>query len=234
LRYMYSDSESSKKRKRSSMAPQIPLTVNTESGYKSPYGPPVPWNPLPFNPYRTPETSAATKTPVEQLEPGSPDMDSILQAEIAQQEGEEEPEYIRSAEKKETSVYNPNPAQNTFVDANGSSGATKPYQSIYSTNVPSLDLNTPVSAAPAIYPGKHSDHPVASAGSTLVTSARGPPAPHLIDEFPKLKQREIYAITSGIQGGIENLQKQLDLLRGALGIDYEEPLIKKEREMGVD
>jgi len=209
------------------MASQIPLTANTESGYKSPYGPPQ-------NPYQTPEISAVAKTPVEQLEPGSPDMDSILQAEIAQQEGEEEPEYIQSAEKKETIVYHSNPAQNTFVKVNGSSGATKPYQSIYSANVLSLDINTPVSAAPSVHPGKHSDHPVASAGSTLATSAHGLSAPHLIDDFPKSKQREIYAITSGIQGGIENLQNQLDLLRGALGIDYEEPRIKKEREMGVD
>jgi hypothetical protein len=43
----------------------------------------------------------------------------------------------------------------------------------------------------------------------------------IIDTFPKPKQRQIYAIVSGIQGGIDHLQKQLDALKTMLGIEAE-------------
>lgn len=51
----------------------------------------------------------------------------------------------------------------------------------------------------------------------------------LIDRLPRKKQREIFGIIGTIQSGIrmvrsqtESLQKQLDLLQGALGIDLDE------------
>jgi hypothetical protein len=43
----------------------------------------------------------------------------------------------------------------------------------------------------------------------------------LIDSLPKNKQRQVYGLVSGLQGGIEHLQRELDLLKRALGIDDE-------------
>lgn len=44
----------------------------------------------------------------------------------------------------------------------------------------------------------------------------------LIDTLPKGKQRQIYGLVSGIQGGIDHLQRELDSLKKALGIDDED------------
>jgi hypothetical protein len=41
----------------------------------------------------------------------------------------------------------------------------------------------------------------------------------LIDTLPKNKQRQVYGLVSGLQGGIEHLQRELDSLKRALGID---------------
>lgn len=40
----------------------------------------------------------------------------------------------------------------------------------------------------------------------------------LIDTLPKNKQRQVYGLVSGLQGGIEHLQRELDSLKRALGI----------------
>ena len=44
----------------------------------------------------------------------------------------------------------------------------------------------------------------------------------LIDMLPKNKQRQVYGLVSGLQGGIEHLQRELDSLKRALGIDDED------------
>lgn len=44
----------------------------------------------------------------------------------------------------------------------------------------------------------------------------------LIDTLPKIKQRQVYGLVSGLQGGIEHLQRELDSLKRALGIDDED------------
>ncbi|KAH7384865.1 hypothetical protein BKA64DRAFT_152307 [Cadophora sp. MPI-SDFR-AT-0126] len=41
----------------------------------------------------------------------------------------------------------------------------------------------------------------------------------LIDALPKQKQRQVYGLVSGLQGGIEHLQRELNSLKRALGID---------------
>lgn len=43
----------------------------------------------------------------------------------------------------------------------------------------------------------------------------------MIDTFPKSKQRQVYGLVSGIQNGIQGLQRELDALKKALGIDEE-------------
>lgn len=41
----------------------------------------------------------------------------------------------------------------------------------------------------------------------------------VIDTLPKFKQRQVYSYISGLQGGIEHLEKQLNSLKALLGID---------------
>ncbi|TVY23195.1 hypothetical protein LHYA1_G007765 [Lachnellula hyalina] len=41
----------------------------------------------------------------------------------------------------------------------------------------------------------------------------------LIDALPKHKQRQVYGLISGLQGGIQHIQRELDSLKRALGID---------------
>ncbi|TQS36120.1 hypothetical protein Golomagni_03440 [Golovinomyces magnicellulatus] len=41
----------------------------------------------------------------------------------------------------------------------------------------------------------------------------------IIDTLPKGKQRQVYGLISGIQGGIDHLQRELNLLKNALGIN---------------
>ena len=59
--------------------------------------------------------------------------------------------------------------------------------------------------------------------------ALDPPDTPLIDTLPRRKQKQIYGIIGGLQSGIrscqqqaENMQKQLDLLQAALGIDLDD------------
>jgi len=44
----------------------------------------------------------------------------------------------------------------------------------------------------------------------------------MIDMLPKSKQRQVYGLISGLQGGIEHLQRELAALKQALGIDDED------------
>jgi hypothetical protein len=43
----------------------------------------------------------------------------------------------------------------------------------------------------------------------------------LIESLPKGKQRQVFSLISGLQGGIEHLQRELEALKKALGIDDE-------------
>lgn len=40
-----------------------------------------------------------------------------------------------------------------------------------------------------------------------------------IDSLPSAKQRQLYGIVTGIQGGIKHLQSELETLKRALGMD---------------
>jgi hypothetical protein len=44
-------------------------------------------------------------------------------------------------------------------------------------------------------------------------------SPALIDTLPKNKQRHLYGLISGLQGGIQHLQSELDALKKAFGIE---------------
>jgi hypothetical protein len=44
----------------------------------------------------------------------------------------------------------------------------------------------------------------------------------LIDTLPRKKRGQVYGLVSGLQGGIDHLQRELDSLKRALGIDDED------------
>lgn len=43
----------------------------------------------------------------------------------------------------------------------------------------------------------------------------------LIDTLPKRKQMQLMGVISGIQGGIDNIQRELNQLKKTLGVDDE-------------
>jgi hypothetical protein len=44
----------------------------------------------------------------------------------------------------------------------------------------------------------------------------------IIDTLPKNKQRQVYGVLSGLQAGIEHLQRELDALKRTLGVEDED------------
>jgi len=54
------------------------------------------------------------------------------------------------------------------------------------------------------------------------TAANDEPSVPLIDMLPKNKQRQVYGLVSGLQGGIEHLQRELDSLKRVLGLDEDD------------
>jgi hypothetical protein len=88
------------------------------------------------------------------------------------------------------------------------------------------------------YNGKHAEGMAAYGSDSMsneVSHLRPQPAGNLaasvFDNLPKRNQKQIYRIIGGIQSGIRNvrqqtesLQKQLDLLQAALGIDEDDEL----------
>lgn len=68
-----------------------------------------------------------------------------------------------------------------------------------------------------------------SAAQPNSSRALDPPDTPLIDTLPRRKQKQIFGIIGGLQSGIrscqqqaESMQRQLDLLQSALGIDVED------------
>lgn len=90
---------------------------------------------------------------------------------------------------------------------------------------PSTQLLQSFRSPPAEEPAEAQPSAVASARSRPVD----PPDPPLIDTLPRKKQKQIYSIIGGLQSGIRScrqqagdMQRQLDLLQAALGIDTED------------
>ncbi|PQE31299.1 hypothetical protein CJF32_00001903 [Rutstroemia sp. NJR-2017a WRK4] len=61
--------------------------------------------------------------------------------------------------------------------------------------------------------------PEGQAGKSSIPTKEGTPPTSLMEILPKNKQRHIYGIISGIQGGIDHLNRELDALKKVLGID---------------
>jgi len=148
--------------------------------------------------------------------PVSPDLDTLLQAEIAREQSSGQHEHHQRA----------NPSQPNVAKARGP--LIGPAPSLHSNEVRRfiVDASTPRDPAPVpserIWPVHHvlAEEKSVTPGSATLSGKYG--STPMIDTLPKAKQRQIYSVISGLQGGIDHLQKQLDALKVLLGIDVED------------
>jgi hypothetical protein len=197
----------SKKRKRRSEPAQTlstPVHIQTVS-YSSPYAQP------------------------DQPLPTSPDLDTLLQAEIARDQLSSQSEDAHPKEKKQKQKKPRQELVPSRANEARARGPTLTPLGQYS-NDHRLIIDGQRLAGPVIVErGWHAQYtnreqqsvtPSTPALPEHSSTAKEASAP-IIDTLPKPKQRQIYAIVSGIQGGIDHLQKQLDALKTLLGIEAE-------------
>ncbi len=158
-------------------------------------------------------TSYSTSSPqTGETLPNSPDLDTLLQAQIAL---EQEPQKTK---QKRQSKSLPNAPRSSATGPRShknvanlitSSSASRQGDAIQNDGAQVLNEQKPYA------PMKHTYQHSSSAAAISLP---------VIDTFPKAKRRQVYAFVSGLQSGIQNLQKDLDSLRSLLGIDEDEPM----------
>lgn len=170
---------------------------SAKSSYKSPYGPSS-------DTAARAEAYAVAGLSLLSPQTNSPDEESLLQAQIADDESSALLEYVQKKGRKHSNrEHFSNSAQQPDVQAVAE--ATWRNVTVHSGYNTGLSHALPVMATPAPPDGAVRDPPVS-----------------LIDSLPRAKQQQIYKLLSGIQGGIDHLQKQLTLLQSSLGIDIED------------
>lgn len=163
-----------------------------------------------------PESSSATYAPLESPLPSSPDLDTLLQAEIARDESSGLEHVHQMGKKQKTQHHNSHDdvaRPDRFVRE---SKAKEPHHNARITE--DLVVTSPRDRDP--HPKVWNVQPVAQqdwAGS--IKDEQNP----VIETLSKAKQRQIYGLISGLQGEIDHLQKQLNLLRTLLGIEFDHP-----------
>jgi hypothetical protein len=154
------------------------------------------------------------------------DLDTLLQAEIAREQSSGQLDVIHT-EKKQHKPHNQ--SQPNVARARGPAIGATP--SLYSKEARKFIPDASSPRDPATIPTER-HWPVLHAlarekmsvtsGSTAVQELSGYAqiaTRPVIDSLPKTKQRQIFTVISGLQGGIDHLQKQLDALKVLLGID---------------
>ena len=171
----------------------------------------------------------------------SPDMDSLLQAEIAREESTGLLDYAHSMEQKRDRHHN------TDELSHRSNGGLPQYDepskgfSLIRQGYSALLRAANVSSSP-LSTGSQASQKSERTAIKYTLPLPSPPPPAriqypgnggqpvpLIDTLPKAKQRQIFGLVSGIQGGIDHLQTQLNILQTSLGIDLED--FKAEKAM---
>lgn len=163
----------------------------------------------------------------------STDMDMLLQEQIAREQSSPDP--VTHKEKLKP-ILHPSPAQPNVARPRGPLNGTQlpfqaPYQSPYQTpyrtpyhnegpksNASGSSPWDAINIIRQIVPKKEPED-LSPATTLRQDPAKNVQEPHAIDTFPKAKQRQIYGLISGLQGGIDNLEKQLGSLKTLLGID---------------
>lgn len=154
----------------------------------------------------------------------SSDMDSLLQAQIAREEPNGLLGYIHNLEKKRKRYQKlPNGVYDGLQRFNE---ASKDHTVMpgYGAGLRAAN-GAPSPLTAGSQPPQNGWPQPASRDMQVEATAKfhndgGQPAP-LIDTLSKSKQRQIFGLISGIQGGIDHLQKQLNLLQACLGIELE-------------
>ncbi|KAF4635050.1 hypothetical protein G7Y89_g3046 [Cudoniella acicularis] len=155
----------------------------------------------------------------------TPDLDTLLQAQIASEEtsGQSPQQTKKRKYQRKKPQENPDDAQDT------SSNILVPERPTAGNGTPGWTAaNAPHPAAEPINYIRPAPHGIVNMPTTEPArpdssrDVNGPAAP-VIDLLPKAKQRHIYSLVSGLQGGIDHLQRQLNLLKNSLGIDPDEP-----------
>ena len=163
------------------------------------------------------------------ISPGT-DLDALLQNEIAREQSSGQHDVIQ-AEKKQ---YKPhNPSQPNVARARGPLIGAAPSPYSYEARKFLTDASSPRDLAPLpterhwpVHHGPAEEKKSVTPGSASLQDLSGYTkiaSKPVIDTLPKAKQRQIFSVISGLQGGIDHLQKQLDTLKALLGIDEEDP-----------
>jgi hypothetical protein len=166
--------------------------------------------------------------PVALPQTASVDMDSLLQAEIADENTNGLLSYVHDVEKKQKKHHNlPNAFQDRLprYQEPPKDHHVMPGNSAFTAvNGIASSLSAGSQVQQKVWP------PMASkeirVGAPVQSPKDGERQPPFIDTLPKSKQRQIFGLISGIQGGIDHLQKQLRTLQASLGIEVE---LKEEK-----
>jgi len=164
----------------------------------------------------------------------SPDLDTLLQAEIAREQSSGQHDiFHHHTEKKQQKQHNPSqpnvarvrgPAKTLLNTADPSPFSNEARKLVTDASSPRdlaplpTERNWPVHQALV---EKKSVTPGSAPRPDLSGNVNAGSTP-MIDTLPKATQRKIYAGFSGLQGGIDHLQRQLDSLKALLGIDVED------------
>ena len=213
-------SQPSRKRKRRSAPASQAKLVDYDTSYPNTHQPP-----------QNPESSSVTYAPLESPVPSSPDLDTLLQAEIARDESPGLGEYVHQMEKKQRTQHHHAQDAGSMVD--GSSRESQARESSHNAGKaeklvvtsPQHSHSHPPTMVWSVQPTVKEAQPLLPGNVTRPDWVRGikDEQTPVIETLPKAKQRQIYGLISGIQGGIDHLQKQLNLLRTLLGIEFEHP-----------
>lgn len=165
-------------------------------------------------------------SPESELEPNSHDLDTMLQAQIAREEEDGEPEYGMPIERLAPQarfpahVALPIAAQSTWASVN---------QPSFTESGPMPNVSRSRDAAPITVAKPVTNKEPRSLGSATLSDSVGPgsTSPPLIDTLSKAKQRQIYGVIAGLESGIEQLNGQVVSLKALLGIDTGEPILNR-------
>ncbi|KAL5316818.1 hypothetical protein ACEPPN_015869 [Leptodophora sp. 'Broadleaf-Isolate-01'] len=156
-----------------------------------------------------------------QLDPpqsASPDLDMLLQAEIAREQSGELDSPVRVDLQPSQHPSQPNVARPRGPSKG--TAAPSPYQFHTENHRSKAGPLLPRDAAPISQTGNETSTPLSATWQSRSSKTQGP-SMSIIDSLPKAKQRELYGIISQCQGGIDHLQRQLDSLKALLGFDDE-------------
>ncbi|KAF8857947.1 hypothetical protein BDZ45DRAFT_726411 [Acephala macrosclerotiorum] len=176
----------------------------------------------PTNP--PPNTSHSSEPQKNSPVPMSPDLDTLLQAEIAREEDDDQQEYTALVERKPRRQRHSQHARSTPAGPLSTSTWTPTNQT---TTEPLPNSSKARDAAPMATSGwaAVNDQKTMTGSSSALANPSTPAngiGMALIDTFPKAKQRQFYGVVSGLSVGIAHLNTQLVTLKELLGIDAED------------